>query len=263
MPTFEVPEALRLRVSVPAGEVHVETIDGRSAEVEVTPLRDDDASREAAEKTTVELKGRDLVVEAPKRGWSFGRDPKIRIAAKIPAGSDLAVRTASAPLLATGTYAAVEATTASGDVTVGTATSLRATTASGDVRADDVSGTATVKTASGEVRLGHVGTLEIAGVSGSVRVDTADDGAAIAIVSGDVELASVARGDVTVKSVSGDVRVGVPAGTRVHVDASSMSGTLRSDIPLDDAPGGSEGPLLDIRGKTVSGDVHVRRAATV
>jgi len=41
------------------------------------------------------------------------------------------------------------------------------------------------------------------------------------------------------------------------------TGDLRSDLPLDDAAPGGDGPMVDIRGRTVSGDLRVRRAASV
>ena len=66
--------------------------------------------------------------------------------------------------------------------------------------------------------------------------------------------------------MSGDVRVGVGRGTRVWIDATSVSGDLGSELGLDDRepdtdepdPGG--GPVVPLRVKTVSGDVSIVRA---
>ncbi len=54
MPSFETPGPVTLRVSAPAGSVTVETWTERSVEVDVTPLRGDDGSRQAAAETRVE-----------------------------------------------------------------------------------------------------------------------------------------------------------------------------------------------------------------
>ena len=70
----------------------------------------------------------------------------------------------------------------------------------------------------------------------------------------------------SVKTVSGDVRVGVGRGTRVWIDATSVSGDLGSELGLDDRepdtdepdPGG--GPVVPLHVKTVSGDVSIVRA---
>jgi len=70
----------------------------------------------------------------------------------------------------------------------------------------------------------------------------------------------------SVKTVSGDVRVGVGRGTRVWIDATSVSGDLGSELGLDDGepdtdepdPGG--GPVVPLHVKTVSGDVSIVRA---
>jgi hypothetical protein len=81
-------------------------------------------------------------------------------------------------------------------------------------------------------------------------------------VSGDVRLESVRVGSVSVQSVSGDVEVGVEAGTNLDVDAGSVSGDLTSEVPLGSEPGaGGDGPSLVVRGKTVSGDFRVFRAS--
>jgi DUF4097 and DUF4098 domain-containing protein YvlB len=262
MKTFEVDGPLNVSVECPEGDVRVATTDGHRAQVDVQPLRDDDASREAAAGTTVELRGNDLAIEVPKRSWGlFGRGPRVRIDVRVPHDSGLSFKTASADVNATGRYGDVRGKTASGDVVVTEAGSVRVESASGDLRVDEVRGEAGLKTASGNVRVGHAGgPLDASVVSGDLRIQAADGDASLHAVSGDIDLAAVARGDVEVRSVSGDVTVGVRQGSRVHVDVTTVSGDLKSDLDLNDAPAGGDGPMVEIKGRTVSGDLRVRRA---
>ena len=264
MQTFQVDGPVRVSVACPVGDVRVATTDAPHAEVDVQALRNDDATREAVANTRVELlDGRDLVIEVPRReGSFFGREPRIRVDVKVPNDSTLAFTTASADVQATGRYAEVRGKTASGDVTVADAGTVRIESASGDLRVEEVRGEAGLKATSGDIRLGHVaGRLDAAVVSGDMEVRAADNGATVQAVSGDISLVAVAQGDVDVKSVSGDVSVGVPQGTRVHIDVSTVSGDLKSDVSLDDAPPAEgSGPLVSVSGRTVSGDLRIRRA---
>lgn len=268
METFETPGPLLVSVECAAGEVLVATHDAAVTEVEVTPLRDDDASRDAAERTRVELRPRgdahEVVVEVPERtGVFLGRDPRVRVDVRAPHGASLAFQTASADVSATGRLGEVRGKTASGDVTLPSVDAVRVKTASGEVRVGDVAGPATLQSASGDVRVGAVaGPLDASVVSGSLVVAAVETGGAASAVSGDIELAAVTEGELSIRTVSGDVTVGVREGSRVHVDVSTLSGDLRSDLALSDSPSDAgEGPLVDVRGKTVSGDLRVRRAA--
>jgi hypothetical protein len=62
-------------------------------------------------------------------------------------------------------------------------------------------------------------------------------------------------------SVSGDVTIGVRRGSKVYLDCNTVSGDTTSELELtSDAPAG-DGPLVEIRAKTVSGDITITRAA--
>ena len=82
-----------------------------------------------------------------------------------------------------------------------------------------------------------------------------------ATASGDIVIRSVVQGRIDIQSASGDVEVGIRRGSKVFIDASSTSGDMSSDLDITDAPPSeSDGPNIDFRARTMSGDVKVRRA---
>jgi Toastrack DUF4097 len=274
MPVFDTPGKTALKVSIGAGEIRLESEETAQTTVEVEALRDDEITREAIAAMTIEARDRggfhEVVVEAPKRsgGWlgALGRGPKIGVRVRCPNGADVRVATSSADVDANGRFGDVEANTASGDVSFEHASgSFRATGASGDVSVRVVEGACSIKSASGDVRIGRVlGPLSANLVSGDVEVGEAFDDVSIATVSGDQEVGSIRGGEhAKVQSVSGDVRVGVAPGLRLWIDGSSVSGSMRSELELEDAPAADEGPVVELKARTVSGDVQIVRAAPV
>lgn len=267
MPTFDTPGQVLLRLSLGAGEVTIETAEAPEVVVDVVPLRNDDASREAVAQTRVELLERggrpEVVVQAPKRrGFSVGRDAKLGVRIRCPHGSDLDLSTSSADLDAHGRLAEVRAKTASGDLALADVDgSLDANTASGDVRVGSVAGTATVSTASGDVELRHLGgDLSASLVSGDLTVGETLGAIAVNTVSGDVRIDSAGDGNLRLQSVSGDIELGIRPGLRVWIDATSLSGTMSSELDMSDIPPADDSALVELRAKTVSGDVQIRRA---
>jgi predicted membrane protein len=85
---------------------------------------------------------------------------------------------------------------------------------------------------------------------------------AVTVMSGDVELACVSGGTVHVRSLAGDVRVGIREGLDVWLDLSSIGGDVRSALETGrTAPGGE--PTVELTVVTTSGDIDVRRANRV
>lgn len=247
---FTTPEPVDLDVKIPAGEIKVETVDGDQSSVLL------EGPEKLLEQTRVELVGNRIVVELEQKGpfgltimigdWSFGRGG-LTVRARVPHGSRPDLMTASADMHLRGRYASLRTKSTAGDLVV-----------DGSVERD-----AEIKTVSGDARLGAIGgSLTVQSVSGDVTAASVGGDVSAKFVSGDLRLDAAHAGHVTVQSVSGDIEIGVAPGTNLDVDAGSVSGDLSSEVPLgNDAGAVGDGPTLVVRGKTVSGDFKVFRAA--
>lgn len=248
---FHTPQPVDLLVSIPSGDVIVETADVEESVITI------EGSEKLVEQTIVEQDGSRISVQYRGKqglgitieigGFSIGSGERLKVHARVPHASAAELATASADMNIDGTLRRLETKTASGDLSMrgkvdGTAT---VKTVSGDVLLDEVGGDATVNSVSGDVR--------ITDVRGSVRTKS---------ISGDVRVDRAGGPEATLQSVSGDIRVGVAAGTNLDVDANSISGDLDSEVPLGSDIGLSAGPTLVVRGKTVSGDFRLVRASS-
>ena len=139
------------------------------------------------------------------------------------------------------------------EVTVPKSVLVDAHSVSGDVNVSGAEGVVKAGSVSGDVEMTH---LRASSVSASS-------------VSGDIEVgidAFTGDGDMSFKSVSGDVTVTLPAGTDADVTMRSVSGDLDTDFPLTlngrmdrhslEARIGKGGRQLEVA--TVSGDVKLR-----
>ena len=263
-------ERARLAVRNPAGDVRVETADVAETTVELVPLNDSEATRDAIAKATVEARGDDVTVELEGgRGWSisignwgFG-SAKVSVRITCPTGSDLDCNTASADIRATGMLGEARIRTASGDLTLDRFEgALEVKSASGDVRVEHVAGRATVNTVSGDVGLRTaMGGLAVSSVSGDVVLGEVYGDLSAGTVSGDLLVRAAGPGDVGLKAVSGDVAVAMRRGLRIKLDVNSVSGSVGSELDVGDTPSRADGPAATLRVRTVSGDVRITRAA--
>ncbi len=272
--TFETPGPVTLVVRVPSGDIDLQTEETTQTTVEIE-ASDEQLVESARVEARPRGEGHEVIVEfdRPRSGFSFGlqlerlafgiwRDGDVRVSVRAPIGANVEVRTGSGDVQAHGRFGSVEAEDGSGDLSldvIGGTLNLKA--GSGDVEAREVTGRANVQTGSGDVELGRVGdATKIRSGSGDVLVREAESDLTIQTGSGDQEIGSVEKGSVVLQTASGDIQVGIRRGSRLWIDAKSMSGETSSELDVGDVPTDEEGPLVELRATTMSGDIHVARA---
>ena len=266
--TFSTPGPVALYVSLGAGSLTVEATDTDESRVAIEGPR--------ADEFTVEHRGRHLVVASPKgRFLGIGNDSHV-VRVVVPAGSDLATKTGSADTETAGTLGDVRLKTGSGDVEVEradgalvvdsgsgdvrcheAAAEVRIKSGSGDIDLGDVRGTTGISTGSGDVVIGavHERTVVKTG-SGDLELKRSEADVSLSTASGDLVIGHAPRGRITAKNVSGDVRVGIPAGTPVWTDVNTVSGSVASNLESAGKPADGQ-DYVELRASTVSGDVRL------
>jgi hypothetical protein len=255
-------------VRLAAGSIRIDAIETDRTGVELRAL--DEAARGLLDDVRVELReasaGAELLVEVPERRGLFGRSPQFALRVRCPLDAHISVRTRSAELEARGRLGSLEARTTSGDVEADeVAGDATVHAVSSDVELRRVGGRAEIQTTSGDVSLGRIaGPLRANTVSGDLAVEDALGPVELTTVSGDQRLEAVNGGAVTLQAVSGDIQVGVRRGAHVWMDVRSLSGDTVSELLASEGPPASDAPLVELRVKTVSGDIRIDRAtATV
>lgn len=260
--TFHTPGSLRLELSIPTGSISVDTDDGEETRVEIQSA---DGDPEIEEATHVRHHdGRIVVTMEESRKFLFIRTvPAVHLRIRCPHGVELAAQTVSADVEGRGARVSyVDAKTVSGDMRLEEVSGgARLKTVSGDVRVREVGGDVVHQTVSGDLELGTVhGRVEFRTISGDAAIDDARAGVTGQTVSGDLVLREVKQGSVQLKSVSGDIVIGISRGSGLWVDAKSVSGDTTSDLPLGDEAPAEDAPLVELRATAMSGDIKVMRA---
>lgn len=267
--TFNTPAPITLYVELGAGRLNTVASESGEASVEVSGPR--------AEEFHVGFDGKRIDVIAP-HGRFFGRGDSHDVKVRVPSGSELITKMGSADTTTSGTLGLVALKSGSGDIAIERAEGpvviesgsgdikgqefadeVRIKSGSGDIDVRDVRGKTGISTGSGDVVLGtvHAKTVIKTG-SGDLQVHRSEGDVSLTTASGDLTVGTAPRGKVTAKNVSGDVRVGIPSGTPVWTDISTVTGRVRNNLESAGKPGKDQ-DYVELRASTVSGDVHLRQ----
>jgi hypothetical protein len=246
--TFDVGNTPRLVVAIGSGSI----------ELAAGPVGTIELSVEGGRDLEISHNGDTVEVRRPSEA-RLSRSNSTRVRAHVPPGTTAWLTGASARIEATVALGDAVIETASGDVALREVENAKAKSASGDLVIKSISGAASLRTASGHVRIGEVlDRMEVTTASGSVDVGMVGGDVVSSAASGDLAIRRYEGSDLELKSVSGDIRVGLPAGTRLSLDARSLSGSITLPDRQPGAPS-SERQSVRARIRTVSGDIQIQR----
>lgn len=246
--SFAVDGPADLDVSVPAGSLVIDPGPPGSVIVEVDTSRPDNWH--------VGQSGNYIWVHHEQ--WSLGRSGRARVRIVAPPGSSLNARVASADVRISVRLDRVNVTAASGDVEIGETSNLSVKTASGDVRIVSVEKDLEVRSASADVTVGPVGgSASITSASGDVTIESAGGPLTVTTASGDLRIRRYEGEELQASTMSGILRVGLPAGRTVKLDAKTLSGSVR--LPERRPSTGATSMSVALRLKSVSGDIVIDR----
>jgi len=208
---------------------------------------------------------------------------------QVPHGTEVSTNVASGAQIVRDVSGPVKAQAASGSIRVeeidrdaqlNTASgSVAADNVGGDVRVSSASGSVTVSAVKGDVRVNAIaGAIQVTKPGSRVDTDTASGSIDVQGAAHDVRAHAVS-GRVSVqgnpgadsywdlKTVSGGVRLLVPASSNFHLSADAVSGEIRTDVPIMieeqskhslRARIGNGGGRVEVR--TVSGEIRLSAA---
>ncbi len=248
---FTVGEHPRLELDVPSGNVRI--IEG---DVGVIRMRVDTADRDSLEISQID----DTVSLRQRSTWSL-HNRSVRLTAHVPPGTDVDVHAASADVSLRARLGAVNVHTASGAIELHEAQRADLHSASGNIRVDAVRGDISAKSASGNITVDRAdGRIGASLASGTFRCDHAGGSLDVGTASGDVRVGRCLGDEVVVKTVSGDVSLGLPGGIRVDPDISTLSGKTVLPRSAPSEPVGGDRRTVRLRLRTISGDIRIDRA---
>lgn len=292
--TFQTPGPVKLRVAIPKGRVKVFAEETSETRIELVAIHGDELARTWIDEAEISQSGDEVVVRVhqPWRGGmdlgaviegllsmaTMGVGGGIEATVHVPLDSAANLTTGSGHIETSGRLGEVSAGSGSGAIRLDACAEARARTGSGEITIASSPGSVDAKTGSGKVIVGKVGgnasiatgsgssvLAEVGGEakvttgSGHIEVGKAGDALEAFTASGKIDIGHVDHGRIRAKTVSGKVTVGVARGTAAHLDVSTMSGRVHSELEPGGEPTDGE-RQVELVISTLSGNVSVARA---
>ncbi|WP_336114206.1 DUF4097 family beta strand repeat-containing protein [Streptomyces sp. PTD9-10] len=200
MQKFDTATPVTAVLDIPAGRIQFIGADRADTTVEVLPA-DAARSRDVKAAEQIEVTYGDGVLRIAAReakNQLFGPSGSVEVTVRLPAGSRVEARAASAELRGVGRLGDVAFEGAYRQIKIDEAASVRLTAVDGDVQ------------------IGRLG--------GSAEISTA---------RGDIRIAEAVRGTVVLRTQSGDIAVGAAAGVSAALDADTAHGRISNSLKND------------------------------
>jgi hypothetical protein len=249
--TFQVAEPARLTISNIRGSITIQP--GATNIIQVRAIKHGNFDNG---RYTIEIaQDSDGSVRVETRSSEsmfgfFSQPPKVEYTLQVPPGVQM---------YASGVSSSLNVSGLSGE--------FRLKTVSGNIDLADLSGPFKINAVSGDITGSRlVGKLELEAVSGRAWLMESNFPTADATtVSGDLVLQTpLSEGPYRFSSVSGNVRMLVPADTHCNAELSSVSGSIRSSLPASTTRMGPGSKMTQIQGggavvrlKSVSGGLSI------
>jgi DUF4097 and DUF4098 domain-containing protein YvlB len=209
---LDLPVAVTLRLQSRSAKVHV-----------IAEARDDVEAETDEVRSFIEDDGRSLVVRSARGGSK-------PLTVRCPIETDVVIGTQSGPVKMDGRFGIVRVTTMAGSVEVQDAEELDVRTMSGSIDVGTSRGRCRLSAISGKVSVGDADIAHASTVSGPIKLDHVAGDVRARSVSGTIEMGASGDSTIAVKTVSGRVRISLPAGTEPATFFKTR-GSVRCDFP--------------------------------
>lgn len=249
--TYQVTSPARLVLSNVRGSVVVQPGSEGLIEVKAVKHGNFDSGRYSVEMS--QDSDGTVRVESRTNDMLFGflsHPPRVDFSVRVPRNTNLDVSCVSSTLAVSDLEGAFKLKTISGSIDLARLTGpFKLGAVSGDISGSKLTGILDLNTVSGRVRLteSSIPTADASTVSGDLTLQTA-----------------LSDGPYAFGSVSGSVKLIVPADTRCNVELSTVSGSIRSSLPATSTSMGHGMKVTQIQGggtmvrlKSVSGGVSI------
>ncbi|SNR27954.1 Putative adhesin [Haloechinothrix alba] len=281
MPTFDTPEPIIVTLDVSVANVRFVASQRTDTVVEVRPSDENEPSDvKAAEQVRVEYSSGTLLIKGKKpRPFDFSaKSCSIDLTVELPEGSQVQAdtvgdfqstgRLGECRFKSSAGHARLDRTgplrlnTSAGHVSVeGVAGDAEVTTGTGRVRIGEVTGGATIKNSNGNTELGTIGgEARVRSANGDIALDRAGGGVDAKTANGAIRIGEVARGSVVLETSTGDLGIGIGAGTSAWLDAKTNFGQVRNALDETTEPPEKTGETVEVRAHTGFGDITIHRA---
>lgn len=267
---FDVGDRCELEVENRSGTTSVRGDPGTSkARIEIVARLWADDDREADDQANlidraIEHEGHRVRIRAPsllrpRHFLLFTRGARIDYQITLPQDTSAQVDARSGRVEIERVEGPVEIEARSGRVVLREiAKDVTVTERSGTVQAEELGGSLRIESRSGTVRVRDCRRdVQVKSRSGSVQAEDIEGGLRVSTRSGSVRYEGEVHRDFDIEVTSGSIRLAVPTDAAFFLDAETLSGSVRSDMPLrdDNAKPAKGGPTVRIR--TLSGSIHI------